>query len=335
MHICFRSNFLILLFSLFFLCDFLMIFIFFIVSSSSPLKKTKQKQTMCKHFMKTGGLEGGGVCPYGDDCHFAHGPNDLRSYDMMKQRQLALSKVTGKCIGGGGGLGVLPEGFALRDDEEPFRLFMLKCYSMQNLARSLQQKIWRVKKEIAPLLNEAFYAGDKVLLLFSQVGTMQVQGCATMLSPIPESTYISNTHQDKDERKTIEEEEDDDDVTMADQLFSGHFGVSWDRGEGCMRECGMEKLDDLPNLLQYCIPCSLAGDGQEISSNPEVGGQLLRRLWNSPEPTLEFEPYMANTVYIQRENFNLHLCASLTVIPISSHLLLHKSPLCNFCILFI
>lgn len=238
--------------------------------------------------MQTGGPGGGGVCPYGDDCHFAHGPDDLRSYDMMKQRQTALNKVSGKSHG----LGPLPEGFALRDDEEPFRLFMLKCHSHQNLARSLQQKVWRVKKEVAPLLNEAFYAGDKVLLLFSQVGTRQVKGCATMLSPIPESTYLPS----KEVTKTQEEEEDEED--SPDRLFAGHFGVSWDRGEGCMRECGMEKLEDLPNLNQYCIPCSLAGDGQEISSNPEVGGTLLRRLWNSPEPTLNFEPYMADTVFL-------------------------------------
>jgi len=44
--------------------------------------------------------------------------------------------------------------------------------------------------------------------------------------------------------------------------------------------------------LQYGVPCSLAADGQEISSAPECGGQLLRRLWASPEPTLEPEPYM-------------------------------------------
>lgn len=243
-------------------------------------------QNMCKHFMQTGGPDDGGVCPWGDDCHFAHGPNDLRSYETMKQRQIALSQRGGQ--GGRAALGPLPEGFALRDDEEPYRLFMLKCNSIQNLARSLQQKVWRVKKDIAPLLNEAFYAGDKVLLLFSQVGTMQVQGCATMLSPIPESTYKEN------KTTAITNDDNEDDV---ENMFSGHFGVSWDRGEGCMRECSMEQnLDDLPNLMQYCMPCSLAGDGQEISATPEVGGKLLRRLWNSPEPTLEFEPYMADTV---------------------------------------
>lgn len=43
---------------------------------------------------------------------------------------------------------------------------------------------------------------------------------------------------------------------------------------------------------QYGVPCSLAADGQEISSAPECGGKLLRRLWASPEPTLEPEPYM-------------------------------------------
>jgi hypothetical protein len=149
-----------------------------------------------------------------------------------------------------------------------------------------------VKKDIAPLLNDAFFAGDKVLLLFSQVGTMQVQGCATMLSPIPESSYLPSEKKTKGNGK----DDDDDDDENVDNLFAGHFGVSWDRGEGCMSECGIEKLDDLPNLMQYGIPCSLAGDGQEISATAEVGGKLLRRLWNSPEPTLEFESYMADTV---------------------------------------
>jgi hypothetical protein len=69
--------------------------------------------------MQTGGPNGGGVCPFGDDCHFAHGPLDARAPDMMKQRQSALNKAAGTS-----GLGPIPEGFALRDDEEPFRLFM-------------------------------------------------------------------------------------------------------------------------------------------------------------------------------------------------------------------
>jgi hypothetical protein len=60
-----------------------------------------------------------------------------------------------------------------------------------------------------------------------------------------------------------------------------------------MRDCPLENLEDLPNLIQYGVPCSLAFDGQEISATPQVGGKLLRRLWKLPEPTLEFQDYMA------------------------------------------
>jgi hypothetical protein len=98
-----------------------------------------------------------------------------------------------------------------------------------------------------------------------------------------------------------------------------------------MRECDLSTLEDLPNKLQvrgpqgalgwpskgapkrpkhsnvtcvpvpgcvvrccdqYGVPCSLAADGQEISSAPECGGKLLRRLWAAPEPELQPEPYM-------------------------------------------
>jgi len=251
----------------------------------------RYKSAMCKHFMQTGGPDNGGVCPYGDDCHFAHGPQDLRTQEQ-RLNKIAQDKLSG------GSLGSLPEGFALRDDDEPFRLFMLKCNSIQNLARSLQQKVWRVRKDIAPLLNDAFYEGDKVLLLFSQVGTMQVQGCATMLSPIPISSYEETEEEKKGDGGTqdgVGVDNDEMNSHRIDQFFSGHFGVSWDRGEGCMRECSLDHLEDLPNLIQYGVPCSLAGDGQEISPTPEIGGKLLRRLWKLPEPTLDPEDYMAQT----------------------------------------
>ena len=46
----------------------------------------------------------------------------------------------------------------------------------------------------------------------------------------------------------------------------------------------LEALGDLMNTKHYGVPCFLAGDGQEISALPGVGGQLLRRLWRGQEP---------------------------------------------------
>ena len=56
---------------------------------------------MCKHFMQTGGPDKGGVCPYGDDCHFAHGQADLRSPDPLKRRAIDSLKSSGAKPGGG------------------------------------------------------------------------------------------------------------------------------------------------------------------------------------------------------------------------------------------
>ena len=67
---------------------------------------------------------------------------------------------------GGGGLasgmlGPSPSGCPLKNDGEPYRLFMLKCRSIKNLARSLKQKRWRVKLTLRTVLNNAFYSGHK------------------------------------------------------------------------------------------------------------------------------------------------------------------------------
>ena len=168
-----------------------------------------------------------------------------------------------------------------------------------------------MRKELIPRLNEAFYSGVKVLLLFSLSDSDQVQGCVTMLSPIPEEPALPSSsssssalvstrapdealkegegggnrsndaghrlgkgeqeeekaekeeekkEDDEAKEKTAEEEnhendedddeEDDDEEEDSEALFSAHFGVSWDRGEGCMRECDLSSLDDLPNKLQ-------------------------------------------------------------------------------------
>ena len=251
------------------------------------------KSGPCKHFMQTGGPDNGGVCPYGDDCQFAHGPLDSRAPDFAKQRALSMG------VGARTGQGLIPNGFALRDDDEPYRLFMLKCNNIMNLARSLKQKVWRVRRELAAPLNEAFYSGVKVLLLFSQAGSNVVQGCATMLSPVPLPASAPAGAEGGSEgagpRAGDGEDEDDDEEEDPEELFSGHFGVSWDRGEGCMRDCDMAQLENLPNSLHFGVPCSLASDGQEIASTPEVGGMLLRRLWASDEPYLEPEEYMGGT----------------------------------------
>jgi|MDSY01.2.fsa_nt_gb hypothetical protein len=84
-------------------------------------------------------------------------------------------------------------------------------------------------------------------------------------------------------------------LETAEAQFTPHFSVSWDTGQGCMRACDMHYLHDIPNKMHYGIPCSLAGDGQEISPVPEVGGKLLRRLWASMEPELEESEYMGTT----------------------------------------
>jgi len=176
---------------------------------------------------------------------------------------------------------------------------------------SFHLQVWRVRKELIPRLNEAFYSGVKVLLLFSLSDSDQVQGCVTMLSPIPEEPALPSSsssssalvstrapdealkegegggnrsndaghrlgkgeqeeekaekeeekkEDDEAKEKTAEEEnhendedddeEDDDEEEDSEALFSAHFGVSWDRGEGCMRECDLSSLDDLPNKLQ-------------------------------------------------------------------------------------
>jgi hypothetical protein len=117
------------------------------------------KTGLCKHYMQTlAGADAGGVgvCPFGDDCLFAHGLHDAKHHDPVKQRLMAAPQANPQMGGGhrpphqggsGGALGPLPDGFALKTEDEPFRLFMLKTNSIMNLARSLRQKVSQRKRE--------------------------------------------------------------------------------------------------------------------------------------------------------------------------------------------
>jgi hypothetical protein len=107
------------------------------------------KTGLCKHYMQTGGAEVGGVgvCPFGDDCLFAHGHHDVTHHGPMKQRLMSAPQVHAQGSQQGhqqqqrGAGNSLPDGFALKTEDEPFRLFMLKSNSIMNLARSLRQKV--------------------------------------------------------------------------------------------------------------------------------------------------------------------------------------------------
>lgn len=113
------------------------------------------KTGLCKHYMQTGGSDPGGVgvCPFGDDCLFAHGHHDVKHHNPTKQRLMSAPQVHAQGSQQQGHhhsqqrQGSLPDGFALKAEDEPFRLFMLKSNSIMNLARSLRQKVWDNKHE--------------------------------------------------------------------------------------------------------------------------------------------------------------------------------------------
>lgn len=54
------------------------------------------KTSMCKNYVATGG-EGGGVCPYGEDCAFAHGPADIRKPDFFKRQHFQQVSAQPRC----------------------------------------------------------------------------------------------------------------------------------------------------------------------------------------------------------------------------------------------
>ena len=90
-----------------------------------------------KHFMERG------VCPYGDDCHFAHGHEQLRKFPtkMQQEAKRRMEEAKNAMKTGFSKADPPPAGFPLKIGE-PFKLFILRDSTFQNLVVSVRDETW-------------------------------------------------------------------------------------------------------------------------------------------------------------------------------------------------
>ena len=58
--------------------------------AAAPRPDARYKTELCQHYLRSGG--GGGCCPFGTACHFAHGTHELRP---LTPRDLAAAASAG------------------------------------------------------------------------------------------------------------------------------------------------------------------------------------------------------------------------------------------------
>ena len=84
-----------------------------------------------------------GVCPYGDDCHFAHGHEQLRKFPtkMQQEAKRRMEEAKNAMKTGFSKEDPPPTGFPLKIGE-PFKLFILRDSNFQNLVVSVRDQTW-------------------------------------------------------------------------------------------------------------------------------------------------------------------------------------------------
>ena len=142
----------------------------------TPSQNEFFKIAICKHW------ENGGSCPFGDECHFAHGREELRDFPRD---------------GGGGQSGGHPEGlsessappppFSKLPDERPgmsSSYAILHSVNYQNLAQSVLASAWSVTAEMANELREPVVTGHTVFVFFTIPSSGHCQGVGKITGPL-------------------------------------------------------------------------------------------------------------------------------------------------------
>lgn len=206
------------------------------------------KIAICKHWDKMGS------CPFGDECHFAHGDKELRPFPKGE-------KDNGRGPGGkpmgdrhhaDNGRG--PPGFGserappaapavqLPDENKLAKYFLVQSASYQNLAHSVHHTAWSVPKDVQNAIKMATETSDDVFLFFTVSTSKHYQGVARI---VPGAFANADSMGDgEDLAANIVPFEGDGKAS-----WSGSFGLDWLR----ICECPWERLALFENK-QLAVP---------------------------------------------------------------------------------
>ncbi|CAH0482395.1 unnamed protein product [Peronospora belbahrii] len=251
------------------------------------------KIAICKHWEKVGS------CPFGDECHFAHGDRELRPFPKGEnEEQEGRGARYGNGRGNNGG-GVLQDGImsdkigfqtqerktrrqvvsvpTLLDDKQLVKYFVMPSASYLNLAHSVHHERWTVPATVLQQIKIASETSDSVFLFFTVRLSKHFQGVARVVNGAMANLDVANgddVSPGEDLAANIVPYE-----TEGQSAWSGAFGIEWLR----ICECPWERLAQLGNK-QVAVPdCP---NGHELDA--ETGHALVRLLFNQPEIKLHY-----------------------------------------------
>lgn len=206
------------------------------------------KIAICKHWEKMGN------CPFGDECHFAHGEKELRPFPKGEKDPKG---------GAGGGRdhhsqgGGPPPRFSgnergpppaagpqLPDDNKLAKYFLVQSATYQNLAHAVHHTAWSVPQEVQSAIKMASETSDDVFLFFTVTSSKHYQGVARVIS----SSFANASDSGEDlATNNIPFE------GRGKSSWSGVFGLEWLR----ICECPWERLAIFENkqlsVLDWCV----------------------------------------------------------------------------------
>jgi cleavage and polyadenylation specificity factor subunit 4 len=245
----------------------------------APKPNEFYKISLCKHFLA-------GNCPFGENCHFAHGEAELRPYPGREEppkeavdtggpdaqssssfvqyqhhhhhdNVASVDYYQGGAAGGGKPIPVL--------EPEQASYFVVLAATQRDLAISTVEGEWYLQKRHALQVNSALEKNQPVMMFFTVHESSHFQGAALVTSPASYEGSVDNEGGDDHREECFEP-------------YCYRIGLEW------YRTCELPiktALDAVPDLA---IPTFRTESC--LTLPPKTGELLLKVIWNSPLVTL-------------------------------------------------
>ncbi|GMF48521.1 unnamed protein product [Phytophthora fragariaefolia] len=231
------------------------------------------KIAICKHWEKMG------ACPFGDECHFAHGETELRPFpkgekddkDPRARHHAPPAATTGPVAAAADRHVQPPTGPALPDDGKLAKYFLLHSASYLNLAHSVHHGRWAVPPAVLQHVKMAAETSDDVFFVFAVGPSKHFQGVARLACG---AMANADTAAGEDLAAAVVPYE-----AGGRTEWAGAFAVDWLR----ICECPWERLAQFENKHLAVPDCP---NGQELDA--ETGHALVRLLFNQPQIQLHY-----------------------------------------------
>ena len=130
------------------------------------------KITLCKHWLKNG------MCPFGDDCHFAHSEAELKSFSGTEDLDDTdiFDPIRNE---------IAVELTRPWDEDHNVSYFFVHSPDLRSLVVSRRRQVWMLPLSVATEVTAASQKSEKVILFFGVKSLGGIYGIAEVAGPIP------------------------------------------------------------------------------------------------------------------------------------------------------